>query len=145
MMSLGWSGQTCDCLDCGDRWFFRDSTHLFPSIHARIYNSSTTCDTVLLSYKGQFVASAARIRGIDKSIYADLRDAFADEKSWAHDESYLKGREDSMSVPFFGYTMERMWGLVMQCSSGDVGWKCPTLLSGDRLGGSIGYCQCFDE
>jgi hypothetical protein len=145
MMSLGWSGNVCNCEDCGDRWSFEDSTHLFPSIHGRIYNSSTTCNTVLLSYKGQFIASAGRIRGIDKSIYDDLRNAFVDEDSWAHHESYLKGREDSMSTPFFGYTMERMWNLLMQCSSTDVSWKCPTLLSGDRLGGDIEDCQCFDD
>jgi hypothetical protein len=145
MMSLGWSGNVCSCEDCGDRWSFKDTTHLFPSIHGRIYNSSTTCSTIMLSYKGQFIASAGRIRGIDKSIYDDLRNAFVDEDSWAHHESYLKGREDSMSAPFFGYTMERMWNLLMQCSSTDVSWKCPTLLSGDRLGGSIEDCQCFDN
>jgi hypothetical protein len=145
MMGLGWSGNVCNCEDCGDRWSFEDSTGLFPSIHGRIYNSSTTCNTVLLSYKGQFIASAGRIRGIDKSIYDDLRNAFVDENSWAHQESYLKGREDSMSTPLFGYTMERMWNLLMQCSSTDVSWKCPTLLSGDRLGGDIEDCQCFDD
>ncbi|KAF2786050.1 hypothetical protein K505DRAFT_400200 [Melanomma pulvis-pyrius CBS 109.77] len=144
MMSLGFSGNVCNCNECGDRWSWWDTTRLFPEIHSRIYNNSTACDRIILSYKGQFIASANRIRGIDKTIYEDLRTLFVDEKSWAHQEEYLQGRQDSMSAPVFGYTMERMWNLLLQCSSTDVAWKCPTLLSGGRIGGSIEDCQCFD-
>ncbi|KAJ4365560.1 hypothetical protein N0V83_008180 [Neocucurbitaria cava] len=142
-LSLGWSGSVCNCDSCGDRFFWRDETHLFPAIQSRIDNSSE-CRNVLLSYKGQFIVSAKRIRGIDKAIYHDLWQAFVDEKSWAHQEDYLRGRPDSMSEPWFGYTMERMWNLLFQCNDMDVAWKCPTLLSGWRSGGDIGDCQCFD-
>ncbi|CAO2656074.1 Nn.00g048770.m01.CDS01 [Neocucurbitaria sp. VM-36] len=142
-LSLGWSGSVCSCGSCGDKFFWRDETHLFPAIQSRIDNSST-CRTVLLSYKGQFIVSAKRIRGIDKAIYHDLQQAFVNEKSWAHHEDYIRGRPDSMSQPWFGYTMERMWNLLFQCNDMDVAWKCPTLLSGWRSGGDIGDCQCFD-
>lgn len=142
-LSLGWSGNVCNCDNCGDQFFWRDDTHLFPSIQSQI-NDSFKCRNVLLSYKGQFIVSAARIRGIDRSIYHDLRQAFVDEKSWAHQEEYLRGRKDSMSKPWFGYTMERLWNLLFQCSDMDVAWKCPTLVSGWRVGGDISDCQCFD-
>ena len=144
MLSLGWSGNVCACGDCGDRFGFQDTTHLFPHIHDRINNSSR-CENMLLSYKGQFIVSAKRIRGIDKSIYQGLHDAFTDEKSWAHQEAYLQGRPDSMSAPILGYAVERIWNLLFQCNDMDVAWKCPSLLSGNRLGGSIQDCQCFDE
>jgi hypothetical protein len=108
-----------------------------------MYNS-TICENVLLSYKGQFIVSAARIRGVNKDIYHDLWQAFVDENNPAHQPSNLQGRPDSMSAPDFGYTMERLWNLLFQCSSVDVGWKCPTLLSEWRLGGDISDCQCFD-
>ncbi|KAF2681926.1 hypothetical protein K458DRAFT_479138 [Lentithecium fluviatile CBS 122367] len=144
MLSLGWSGQVCNCNECGDRFGFWDTTHLFPQVYNRVYNS-TKCGEVLLSYKGQFIASAKRIQGVDISVYRDLHDAFVNETSWAHDEAYLQGRPDSMSAPLFGYTMERMWDLLFQCNSIDVAWKCPTLLSGGRIGGDIGDCQCFDS
>lgn len=143
MLSLGWSGQVCNCEECGDRFSFWDTTHLFPRIYNRI-NNSTQCDKVLMSYKGQFITSAKRIRGVDISVYRDLHEAFVDEGSWAHQEEYFQGREDSMSAPIFGYTMERMWNLLFQCNSMDVAWKCPTLLSGNRIGGGIEDCQCFD-
>ncbi|KAF1843628.1 uncharacterized protein K460DRAFT_316190 [Cucurbitaria berberidis CBS 394.84] len=142
-LSLGWSGSVCNCDSCGDEFFWRDETHLFPTIQSRI-NNATACRNVLLSYKGQFVVSAARIRGIDKAIYHDLQQAFIDEKSWAHQEDYLRGRSDSMSQPWFGYTMERMWNLLFQCNDMDVAWKCPTLLSRWRIGGDVEDCQCFD-
>ncbi|KAH7378720.1 hypothetical protein BKA66DRAFT_466513 [Pyrenochaeta sp. MPI-SDFR-AT-0127] len=138
-LSLGWSGNVCNCDKCGDKFFWRDETQLFSRIQSRINNSSK-CRNVLLSYKGQFIVSAARIRGIDRSIYHDLRQAFVDEKSWAHQEEFLQGRKDSMSEPWFGYTMERMWSLLFQCSDMDVGWKCPTLVSGWRIGGDINEC-----
>ncbi|KAF2869135.1 hypothetical protein BDV95DRAFT_112948 [Massariosphaeria phaeospora] len=146
MLSMGWSGHLCNCAHCGDRWQFWDNTHLFPRIHARINNNSnaTSCAHVLLSYKGQFIVSAKRVRGAGKPVYEYLHDAFVDENSWAHQQEYLQGRPDSMNAPDFGYTMERMWNLVFQCESPDVAWKCPTLLSGKRAGGSVADCQCMD-
>lgn len=141
-LNLGWAGNVCNSDDCGDRHGWQDETLLFPQIQSRIDHS--TRDGVLLSYKGQFVATAARIRGIDKAIYDDLWKLLTDKDSWAHKEPYLKGREDEMSKPWFGYTMERIWNVLFQCSDMDVAWKCPTLLSGWRPGGSIADCQCFD-
>ncbi|KAL5455672.1 hypothetical protein PMIN06_004344 [Paraphaeosphaeria minitans] len=143
MLSLGWSGQVCNCDACGDRFDFWDTTHLFPKISNRINNGSK-CDRVLLSYKGQFIASAKRIRGVPKAIYQDLHNAFVNQVSWAHQEEYLQGRPDSMNAPVFGFTMERMWNLLLQCNSMEIAWRCPTLLSGHRIGGNIEDCQCLD-
>jgi hypothetical protein len=39
--------------------------------HGEIY-SSNRCNSVLLSYKDSLVVSAARIRGIKKTIYEEL-------------------------------------------------------------------------
>ena len=142
-LSLGWS-DVCKCEECGDRFSWSDNAGLFPWYHSKISNS-TECRNVLLSYKGQFVVSAARIRGISKMIYNDLWHNFIDENSWAHKPDFLQGRPDSMSAPDFGYTMERMWNLLFQCSDMDIAWKCPTLLSGWRLGGDVEDCQCFDS
>jgi len=142
-LNLGWS-DVCDCKDSGDRFFWSDKKGLFRQIHDQVYNS-TECDNILLSYKGQFVASAARIRGISRTIYEGLWQTFVDETSWAHQPQFLQGRPDSMSQPQFGFTIERIWSLLFQCSDMDVGWKCPTLLSGRRLGGDAGDCQCFDS
>ncbi|KAL6149942.1 hypothetical protein ACJBU6_11468 [Exserohilum turcicum] len=141
-LNLGWVGNVCNSDECGDKHGWQDETELFPEIQSRIDHSVR--DGVLLSYKGQFIATAARIRGIDKAIYADLWKLLVDENSWAHNEPYLQGREDSMSQPWFGYTMERIWNVLFQCSDMDVAWKCPTLLSGWRRGGTIADCQCFD-
>ena len=143
MLSLGWSGRVCNCEDCGDRYNMWDTMHLFPEISNRI-NNATKCDKILLSYKGQFIASAKRIRGVDKSVYHDLHDAFVNRDSWAHQQEYLQGRPDSMDAPVFGYLMERIWNLLFQCNSMDVAWRCPTLLSGNRVGGSVEDCQCLD-
>lgn len=145
MLSLGFSGNVCDCSDCGDRFSWHDDTNLISSLYKDVYQTDKTCSRALLSYKGQFIASARRIRGVEKKIYEDLWKALVDPDSWAHSQEYLRGRYDEMSAPFFGYTLERVWSILMQCSDMEVAWKCPTLLSGTRRGGSKADCQCFDE
>ncbi|KAF2738289.1 hypothetical protein EJ04DRAFT_560876 [Polyplosphaeria fusca] len=144
MLSLGFSSRSCDCHSCGDGSGWRDTTQLFTDINSKQYRNSKKCDDVLLSYGGQFIVSAKRIRGIDKSIYEDLRDALVNEKSWAHQQPYLQGRPDSMGQPQFEHTLDRTWNLLFQCANMDIAWKCPTPMSGNRIGGSITDCQCFD-
>lgn len=142
MLSLGFSGNICDCKRCGDRWGWSDN--IVYSVFEDVYPTGA-CSNLLLSYKGQFIASARRIRGVRKEVYEKLLDALDDENSWAHREDYLKGREDSLNAPFFGFTLERLWNVLMQCWDMDIAWKCPTLLSGTRSGGNKGDCQCFDD
>lgn len=144
MLSLGFSGVPCDCNDCGDRWGWHDDTKIVPKLYNDVYGDKATCTRALLSYKGQFLASAKRIRGVKKDVYEKLWKAFVNEHSWAHQPSYLKGKEDKMSAPVFGYAVERLWSILMQCSDLNIAWKCPTLLSRNRRGGSKADCQCFD-
>ena len=144
MLSLGFPGHLCNCDDCGDEWGWKDAAGLVPQLYSRVYTASPPCSKALLSYKGQFIASAKRIRGLDKAVHRELREALVDEHSWAHQEKYLDGREDSMSAPDLGYTLERLWNVLLQCSDLDVAWKCPSLLSGKRWGGGMEDCQCFD-
>jgi hypothetical protein len=141
-LSLAWS-DICNCAECGDQFFWHDTAGLFPKYYRELYNS-TRCNSVLLSYKGSFIVSAARIRGVEKTIYKELWQGFVGENSWAHQPNYTQGRPDSMNAPDFGYTMERMWSLLFQCSNVDVAWKCPSLMSGWRLGGDMADCQCLD-
>jgi hypothetical protein len=142
MLSLGFSGQVCNGQSCGDRWGWKDTSGLIPELYQEIYNQ--TAAEVLLSFKGQFIVSARRIRGVRKAVYKGLLAAFVNPSSWAHKEAFLRGRANSLDKPVFGYTIERIWSILFQCSDMDVAWKCPTLLSGKRRGGGIGDCQCFD-
>jgi hypothetical protein len=141
MLSLGFSGNTCECNNCLDRWGWEDGAAV-SSYCERVYNKA--CSIALLSYKGQFIASARHLRGISREVYEDLHSALVDPYSWAHSEPYLRNRPDSMNAPYFGYTLERLWSNLLQCSEIDIALKCPTLLSGTRRGGDPSDCQCFD-
>lgn len=146
MLSLGFSGVTCDCAACEDRWGWKDTYGLVPQIYQDVYNA--TCSRALISYKGQFIASARRIRGVEPRVYKYLLEGLTDPDSWAHSKEWLdKGPQgdDSLSAPFLGYSVERLWGILMQCSDMEVAWRCPSLLSGWRRGGSRRDCQCLDE
>ncbi|KAL5121118.1 hypothetical protein ACEQ8H_000969 [Pleosporales sp. CAS-2024a] len=142
-LNLG-AAAVCECDSCSDRDFWHDNFHLFPRLHYDIYNS-TDCKNVLIGFKASFIVSAARIRGINKNIYKRLWQAVTDKDSWAHRPDFSLHRPDSMNAPDLGYTLERMWNLLFQCSDMNVGWKCPSLTSGWRIGGDIADCQCFDD
>jgi hypothetical protein len=148
MLSLGFTGVLCNCESCEDRWDWSDKFSLIPSLYSKIYRRSCDPTTpILLSYKGQFVASARRIRGVDKNVYESLLKAITSEDmdSWSHEKDIVQGRKDMPDNPFFGFTVERIWGLLMQCATdGVVAAKCPSLLSGMGHGGKVEDCQCLD-
>jgi hypothetical protein len=142
-LSPTWS-YPCDCAEYGDQFFCHDTSGLFPKYYQEIYNS-TSCTNILLSYKDTFISSAAHTRGVGKIMYEELWQAFVDENGWAHQQNFTPGRPDSMSAPDFGFTMDRMWRLLFQCSRVDAAWKCPLLKSDWRLGGDIADCQCLNS
>ncbi|KEQ76285.1 hypothetical protein M436DRAFT_39398 [Aureobasidium namibiae CBS 147.97] len=144
MLSLGFSGQSCECNNCGDRFGWQDRSGIVEQTWKEVFNQTCGEQRMLLSYKGQFVASAARIRANEKAMYDKLRDALEEPNSWAHEQEYLQGRPDSLNAPYFGYTLERLWSVIMQCSEERIATLCPTLLSGQRRGGSKEDCQCLD-
>jgi len=154
MLSLSFMGNTCDCNSnlCTDR-FWSDGSGLVQQTYLtanRLKECPTPDSKILLSYKGQFIASAARIRGVEKKVYADLQKLFVDENSYVHSKEYLSkaadltGTKDQMSAPVFGFSMERLWSSLMQCDDMEVARRCPSLLSGWRTGGSRRDCQCLD-
>jgi hypothetical protein len=144
MLSLGFSGQSCECNDCGDRFGWQDHSGIVEGTWKEVFDQTCGTQRVSLSYKGQFVASAARVRANEKAMYERLRDALQEPGSWAHRDEYLQGRPDSLNAPYFGYTLERLWSTIMQCSDERIAALCPTLLSGQRRGGSEADCQCSD-
>lgn len=154
MLSLGFTGVTCSCGSCSDRWGWEDRWNVVPKLYEHIYGAPCESNQpILLSYKGQFVASAKRIRGIGKKNYERLLDAVTSKEAWAHNSTMLEKwgfgdvkEGDSPSNPYFGFTVERIWGLLMQCATdGVVGARCPSLLSGMARGGNVRECQCLDD
>lgn len=147
MLSLGFTGVECECSACGDRWGWEDKFNSIPQLFEKIYKEPCKPEQpILLAYKGQFIASAKRIRGIDKKIYGGLLEAINSKEGWSHNETIVGGHVDRPDNPYFGFTVERIWGLLLQCATdGGVAAKCPSLLSGMGRGGKPGDCQCLDR
>ncbi|PQE16215.1 hypothetical protein CJF31_00011107 [Rutstroemia sp. NJR-2017a BVV2] len=144
MLSLGFSGVVCDCEGCGDRLGWEDQWGLIPTLYKKLHDTNKCSERVLLSYKGQFVASASRIRGVPLDIYDGLHDAITSTSGWSHDPNVVGDNMDEPDAPYFGYTVERIWNLLMQCSNSRVATMCPSLLSQWRTFGRIEDCQCLD-
>jgi len=147
MLSLGFTGVECECESCGDRWGWEDKFGAVPTLFEKIYKEPCDPTTpILLSYKGQFVASAKRIRGISRKIYGGLHEAITSKDGYSHNKTYVGDAVDRPDNPYFGFTVERIWSLLMQCATDErVAAKCPSLLSGMGRGGDVGDCQCLDR
>ncbi|EHK99471.1 hypothetical protein M7I_4628 [Glarea lozoyensis 74030] len=77
----------------GDKFAgWEDSFRLIPSMWGAARPGTEKCDSVLLTRGNKFVASAARIRGIQRDVYQLLYDALVKpdiENSWAHEKRKL--------------------------------------------------------
>ena len=163
--------EVCPCHTCIDSYGWEDSFHLFPSLFNSAHNASPEekCENVLLTYGNTFIASAARLRGVPRDVYQLLYDALTNsdiKNSWAHAKEKMpvklegetegwdgeggrwgKGgvfeKEDSLEEPWLGLTVERLWGVLLQCSEGRIAWGCAGFGKG-RLGGVKGDCGCMD-
>jgi len=100
----------------------------------RMVRPDTACRDLILTFRGQFLASAARIRGNNKSLYEQLLGGLLGMSSWMHQPEYIEkgltaGNTDSLIDPAFGYVLERLWGEIMGCSSARIAHRSPSLLS----------------
>jgi hypothetical protein len=145
---------TCACESCADSTGWRDTFHLIPSMHGAAHDMSE-CQSVLLTHGNNFAASADRIRGLGRDVWQMLYDALTNPDvahAWAHDKGKVKGPEgsqewfgevDSLENPYLGYTMERLWGVLLQCSDRGIAWRCPDTRRGWRRGGEKSDCSCL--
>jgi hypothetical protein len=147
MLSLGHTGISCDCQNCEDRWDWSDSFSTVPYLYSKVYGQTCKPGTpILLAYNGQFVASARRIRGVDREIYQELLQAITSKEGWSHDKAAFGNSLDTPDSPIWGYTMERVWGLLLQCATdAAMAARCPSMLSGMAKGGDVQDCQCLDD
>nr|POE46772.1 hypothetical protein CFP56_71004 [Quercus suber] len=144
------SAYCSNCSDCYDRDWGEDSDVLIDLY--RTANSGADCKNIVFTYKGQFIASAARIRGNSIQMYQKLLDDLSNGSSPLHKPSYTesprhRGLVDSLNAPIFGFTLERMWGVLLQCSEMRIAERCPSLLSGmlSRVNDAdVADCQCLD-
>jgi hypothetical protein len=157
--------EVCSCTQCFDSRGWEDSFHLLPSMFGAAYPTAPTCDSVILTHGNNFVATAARIRGIKRDVWQLLYDALVNpdwENAWAHNSERLpvklegeknvgrwgKGgvfeKADSLEWPYLGLTVERLWGVLLQCSEAGIAWGCPSPWKGTRLGGSEADCGCIE-
>jgi hypothetical protein len=152
-LSLADPGGFCpSCEDCRDRDWAED-----PALLRELYkdfNGQAECKDVVLTYRGQFIASAARLRGNDFGSYRRWLDELRDPSGRLHTAPYTENRwsvkKDSLSAPRVGFTLERTWGMILQCNEKRMAGSCPSLVSRalcpEPLCGvaSLAECQCLD-
>lgn len=157
--------EACWCGGCSDRSGWEDTFNLIPSMWNAARPKDKRCESVLITHGNNFVASSARIRGTSKDAWQTLYDALHNEdkiNAWAHAaekmpkklpgeenkgrwaEGGVYGQEDSLEKPYLDFTVERLWGIMLQCSTGEIAWKCPSLERERRSGGEKEDCGCIE-
>ncbi|EWC47844.1 hypothetical protein DRE_02726 [Drechslerella stenobrocha 248] len=147
MMDLGYRElRQCSCTDCRDEYGWTDETNLIPELMSEAHNVRCNERTrVSLSYKGQFVVSAKRIRSLRRKIYEGLESKLVGE-----DRILLGQEEDSPDSPVFGYALERSWGVLFQCADLTAvrdecpGLTVPGIAMGDLRRARPEDCGCLD-
>lgn len=128
-----WHTETlcASCATCRDHSPWQPNTTALSTVFSAA-NSGAECADLVPTYRGQFVASARRIRSNEKEVYEGLRERFEGT-----------GEEN----PAWGYDLERLWGAVLRCPGGRrMADRCPSMRAG-MLGvvGEVGDCQCLDD
>ncbi|RMY33255.1 hypothetical protein D0866_06054 [Hortaea werneckii] len=149
-LTLSYVGGFCShCSGCKDLAGWGEQDGVLEDIYS-MFNNGSYCQDLVLAYRGQFVVSRNRIRSNDIKAYQHLRNQLIDMNDDKHkmpylDQNWMAGRRDRLDAPNFGFTIERMWGAIMQCSDQRIAKECPSLLAG-LLGNRmpLGACQCLD-
>lgn len=154
-MPLSYEGKTwkhCEHLRAGTWTGITESISRVSSM----INSSDACQDALLTFRGQFLVSNARIRSNSEAMYAELLRGLNDAESWMHAPALLRSpwvdaESDSLEDPVFGYTLERLWGVIMRCSNKHSADRNPSLL-GSYIRSvwfeqkvPLGDVQCLDD
>ena len=149
MLSLGFGHNTCSCENCSDASGRGTVWNRIPQIYSAVYGElCPTDEDILLGFQGQFIVSAARIRGNTRRMYKHLLDLLvSNAKHWIHkDVRDEKIFSDDASDPYFGHQVERSWMLIFQCADPKLANTCSRLgmKRGGEAGKEVDSCQCVD-
>ncbi|KAI5820840.1 hypothetical protein BZA77DRAFT_49066 [Pyronema omphalodes] len=128
-LPLSFTGRTCELSRCVDEFGYRETRGDIPALYMRLYDQLPERGRISINYKGQFIVSAKRARGVKKDVLELLHQTVESEK---------RGRG-------FGYTLERIWGFVFNCADGEMAVRCgrDTFWKG-RGEKDIDSCSCLD-
>jgi hypothetical protein len=147
VLSLGFY-ESCDCVDCTDPW---DATRKFPRLE-ELYsalNGQFCPKSVILTYLGQFIASATRIRSRSLKTYEYLKKVLeADSTHFIHADPRQDFFQDDVTNPYFGHTLERAWMILFGCSEARLVEKCGSwggLRNPRKPFAADDGCQCLDD
>ena len=140
--------ESCDCVNCRDSW---DDTRTFPRIE-ELYsalNGEFCPGRIALSYFGQIVVSASRIRSRHRNIYQYLKSVLeSDMDHFIHSDPRQGMFSDEGTNPYFGHTIERSYMVLWNCADDGIAKRCgglSSLRSRRTSDQSDDHRQCIDQ
>lgn len=146
VLSLGFGYSTCSCDNCQDAWGGDDVWYRVPEVYSAVTGELCPTSKILMSYGGQFIVSATRIRSTKKQVYEHMKRLLESDKDhWIHEDSKMDRFNDRPDNPYFGHTLERSWMILFQCSDPGLSSSCPVLNTRRQPGDTDETCQCIDK
>jgi hypothetical protein len=139
--------ESCECVSCRDPW---DSARSFPRIEEMYsgLNGQFCPRKVALSYLGQIIVSAKRIRMRKRHSYVYLKQVLeAGPSHFIHDDPRQDSFKDDESNPYFGHTIERSYMVLWGCEDVGIAERCGSwrgLRERRKPMDADDHCQCLD-
>ncbi|KAF3913324.1 hypothetical protein ABW20_dc0102895 [Dactylellina cionopaga] len=129
---------TCGCYPCDDGISGENHIwHRIPEIHALSHGRPCPRDGVLISGKGQMIASRENIKSTKLAVYEMLWDSLVNFTNVERLPDWFK--TDTAKDPYFGHTLERSWMILFDCVKPGLARTC----SLERQPVSLESCQCI--
>jgi hypothetical protein len=139
--------ESCECIACSDPW---DTSRTFPRI-GELYsalNGRFCPKTIALTYTGQVLVSATRIRKRNLGTYIYIKQTLESAQShFIHKDPRQDQFKDSPSDPYLGHTIERSYMVLWGCDSSRITERCgglDGLRQRRKLYHNNDRCQCLD-
>lgn len=145
-LPLGFGYTVCECNECRDSWGGDEVWYRVPEVYSAATGELCPNSGILVSYGGQFIVSANRIRSTKKQVYQYIQQLLeSDSDHWIHEDSRMDRFNDKPDNPYFGHTLERSWMILFQCADPRLSITCPKLDTRREPGDTDEKCQCIDK
>ncbi|EPS36058.1 hypothetical protein H072_10510 [Dactylellina haptotyla CBS 200.50] len=143
VLSLG-PYQRCSCGACRDPYNHPIVWNRVPEIYTLTHEKFCPKSGLLLTFKGQMVASNKHIRKTKIEAYERIYDTLRYSLNLDRPAAIWGFYEESVTNPYFGHSLERSWMTLFHCVRPELARTCERNRQLDRRSGHLrrDACQC---
>ena len=142
VMSL-WEYSTCECEFCDPQYGApKEGFKRIPQLFNLFNDEFCPPDGLLVTYKGQFIASRDRIYRNSREKFRWLLGVLGNMSHFVHDtpsDSHFR-HDNDLNNPYFGHSVERAWLFMLGCNDARIAKECEEM----DIKSESALCACYD-